>query len=605
MKRLPLKTAAARIRETRRAGGKRSPSPFFFVCGAGISVPSVPLAWSIERECCSRAEDLGLSSGLPPDDDAGAYSFWLEQAYPDPDQRRAYFRSKIERQPLTDANLRLAHLLADGALSRLLVTPNFDDFVSRALHLFGDAHVVCDHPATTARIDLDADDVQIVHVHGTYWFYDLVNTDLEIHERAQGMRAGPGMGELLADLLRARSPLVLGYSGWEGDVIMTALKRRLRKPLKHTLYWFCYREGAVESLPSWLCKHPNVCFVMPPEGEALPADRVFDELLRVFKVDAPPLTRDPLGTFAARLRHAIPPRPPKAPPDLYFFDDVLRRVERAIKLAGEDAQRIDRRVDTVRDAVRAGRYDLAARRANGISLRALKKEQLAGLLDALWAAVARGGRAASEDLRLYDAFLRVVDERPSAPVKMGRLASVWIGRAAATFRLGHHRKTQRIVAEAIEAFGPDLSRMPRAHHRLLAIRARALAAEGRGGAALEAYEELLTRFGKASETRLRAAVVGSGRERAALLMKLEHYDEAKEHLDALVRRSLRVRSLEHELATLYALRSELHEALGNKDEAAEDAERATEVLASLAQAPRPSGYPPPASDPLRKSSDEF
>ncbi|MCA9612271.1 MAG: hypothetical protein KC586_05890, partial [Myxococcales bacterium] len=111
---LSLRTAAVRIRETRRAAAKRGrhagPSPYFFVCGAGISVPSVPLAWQIQEECRERATSLGLATGSAPSDPAGAYSYWLEQAFPDPEQRRAYFRKAIDGKPLTDANLRLAHL---------------------------------------------------------------------------------------------------------------------------------------------------------------------------------------------------------------------------------------------------------------------------------------------------------------------------------------------------------------------------------------------------------------------------------------------------------------------------------------------------------------
>ncbi|HJL01632.1 MAG TPA: SIR2 family protein [Polyangiaceae bacterium LLY-WYZ-15_(1-7)] len=577
---LRLETAAARIRETRRSLDRRAASPYFFVCGAGISVPSVPLAWAIEQECRERAERLGLHSGTPPTDPAGGYSYWLEQAWPDPDQRRAFFRSKIVDQPLTDANLRLAHLLADGALTNLLITPNFDDFVSRGLHLFGHPHVVCDHPATTARIDLDAPDVQIIHVHGTYWFYDLVNTDSEIVERASGMRAGPGMGELLGDLLRARVPLVIGYSGWEGDVLMTALKARLAKGLKHQLYWFCYREDALDRLPAWLVDHPNVCFVVPEPGGALPADRVFEALLRVLKVDAPPLTRDPLGFFADQIRRHVPPRDPGAAPDLYYFDDVIARIERAASLSGEGARKVERDVEGVRDAVRRGRYGLAARRANAIGLRPMKKAQLGDLLDALWPAAARGGRDAAEDLRIYDAYLRVLDERPAAPVKSGRLASVLIGRVGALHARGHHRKAAAAVDDALGRLRDDRDKMPRAVHRLLRLKARALVADRRAAAALEIYDELEARFGKATGHRLRASVAGAQRERAAVLVELGREDDALDALDALVKRLEKAASarMRRELASALALRAELHGARGAKDAADEDAARAGAVL---------------------------
>ena len=574
---LSLKTAASRIRETRRNIGRRNSSPYFFICGAGISVPSVPLAWEIEKECRQRAEQLDLVSGKAPNKPSETYSFWLEQAYPDPDQRRAYFRTKIEGKPLTDANLRLAHLLADGALSRILITPNFDDFVSRGLHLFGAPHVVCDHPATSARIDLDSNDTQIIHVHGTYWFYDLVNTNAEIQQRASGIYSGPGMSELLADLLRARSPLVLGYSGWEGDVIMSALKKRLQKPLKHQLYWFCFQRKSKETLPTWLVNHPNVCFVLPDEKEPLAADFVFDEFLRTFKVEAPPLTRDPLGFFMTQLRSSLPSKRPGQAPDLYFFDDVLLRIERAAKLAGEGSKKIEEAKEKVRDAVRRGHYALAARRANEITLRRLKTTQLTQLADALWPAVSRGGRNSSEDLRIYEAFLRIVDERPNMSIKSGRLANVLIGRAAVFLRQNHHRKALWAVDDALSRLQGTLEKMPRAYHRLLLTKARALVAQRRYANALAIYEDIANRFGQSVEPRLKIASFRSTREHAALLMKMNQCEQSVELLNALIKRAERSQALQSELHETLRLRAEVYTGMGNVTRAKQDKKRAERV----------------------------
>jgi hypothetical protein len=598
---LSLRTAAVRIRETRRAVTKRGrpsgPSPYFFVCGAGISVPSVPLAWQIQEECRERATSLGLATGSAPNDAAGAYSYWLEQAFPDPEQRRAYFRKAIDGKPLTDANLRLAHLLADGALSSFLVTPNFDDFVARALHLFGEPCVICDHPATTARIDLDAPEPQVVHVHGSYWFYDLVNTDAEIRARAIGLRDGPGMGELLSDLLRARVPLVVGYSGWESDVIMTALKSRLLQgPLRHQIYWFCYSQSSFDALPIWLREHPNVCFVLPEAPDtALPADRVFDELLRVFEVEAPPITRDPLSFYAEQLRTLVPERAPDAPPDPYFFEDVIRRLQRAARLLGDDARKIEPALEQVRDAVRRGRYAQAAKRANAVPLKSLRKEQLRDLLDALWAAVTRGGRTPKEELELHEAFLRIVDERPRAPVEKGRLAGVLIARAAALLASGHPQLALDAALDAPRRLGDAAAKMPRAQHRLGRLRARALVELGRRDEALEVYDSLETRFARAVEVRLRASAAGAARERAELLVALGREPDAEAGLDRVVARlegSVESR-LQRELAAVLDARAALRESRGKSNEAQADRERAEK----LREAAPPNGsLRPPALD---------
>lgn len=574
MKPVPLHTAAARIREACR----RRPSPFFFVCGAGISVPSVPLAWAIEQECRVRAQELGLAIGTPPSDPAGSYSYWLEQAWPDADQRRAYFREKIEGRPLTDAVLRLAHLLCGDGPSQLLVTPNFDDFVSRALHLFGHPHVVCDHPATTARVDLGATDAQILHVHGTYWFYDLVNTDAEIAERATGMRAGPGMSEILDDVLRSRSPLVVGYSGWEGDVIMRALRTRLKKGLRHQLYWFAFTPRAIESLPKWLREHPNVSFVLPEEGETQPADRVFDALLRAFQVDAPALTRDPLGFFAERLAATAPERAPGAPPDLYYFEDVVRRVREATEMSVVRSAVAE--IEKVRDAVRRGRYELAARYAKGISLEGLPRGRVLELEGALWPAVARGGADPAEDLRILEVYLKLALARPGLGVRSGRIASALIGRASALLRQGHHRKAGIAARDALGRL--SAARMPRAILRLSVLEARALAQGDRLDAALALLDSLPDRFQKTRDLRLRAELVGARRERAVLLIAGDREGEARATLDALVRDLERARSapFQRELGRALNLRATLTPG------STADLERAGELLGDVPRADR-------------------
>src|SRR5262249_46814685 len=159
---------------------------------------------------------------------------------------------------------------------------NFDEMLTRALRLFGYDVVVCDHPKTTQRIDpRQVDVLQIVHVHGTHWFYDCCNLKGEIEGQARHDHSDNAtMGHLVDRVLFDRAPLVVGSSGWEGDVLMTALKRRLMQPtLRYNMYWFCYRRTEPNALPSWLREHPSVRFVAPPEPyvsghRASPGDEV-------------------------------------------------------------------------------------------------------------------------------------------------------------------------------------------------------------------------------------------------------------------------------------------------------------------------------------------
>ncbi len=581
-RRLHLPTAAARVHETHnQAREKGKGSPYFFLVGAGVSVPSVPLAWEIEQECKTRAESLGLASGEPPSDPQGGYSYWLEQAHPDREARRSYFRDKIEGKPISDANLRLAHLLADGAVTNAVVTSNFDDFISRGLHLFGQSHIVCDHPATTVRLDLDAKDIQIVHVHGSYWFYDLVNTDEEINERARaghGPDRSPGMSELLSDVLRTRVPLVIGYSGWEGDVIMTALRARLKKPLRHRLHWFCFRAEAIATLPRWLTHHPDVTFVVPEEDDVLPADHVFDELLRAFGVKAPWLTRDPLGFFAHRLRRELP-LAKNTTPDLYYFDDVVRRLDRARKSALPDEGDKRDPIERVRDAVRRSRYVLAAQRANRVALNTLRGKRADELLDALWPAVTRSGQKPVDDLRVYDAYLRVARVHATAP--RGRLANVLISRAAALCTLSNPRKALSAVEEAETLLRAHP--MPRAKLRLRRLRARALRLDRRLLAAAESLRDLLHDHANPRNERTRREVLGAQRELCEVLHELGETEEALLELAKLIRRLDRTRSesSRRELALSLTTRARLRRAAGDEERADDDETRAAEVWDTL------------------------
>lgn len=345
---LDLPSAVMEIRQAcDELGSEAHRSPFFFIGGAGISAPPVPLADSIIDHCREVARRYQRDGAPAAVQGLDAYSYWFSRAYPGARQRQQYLRTLIEGKPLSLASLRLAHLLSARRLTNLVVTSNFDDFVARALRLFGTEPAVCDHPRTVGRIDRERDDVQIVHVHGSYLFYDCANLRGEVTDRARADEDSSfTMVGLLDSLLWTRSPLVIGYSGWEGDVIMSALRRRLRgsNPLAQSLYWFCYRRADLDALPDWLKNSPDVRFVLPPAEAAVagpatpqaaprgtlgmlggsatranadptaqprpvptqPAYAVFDQLNRAFDVGAPALFENPIESFAKSLQAALP-----------------------------------------------------------------------------------------------------------------------------------------------------------------------------------------------------------------------------------------------------------------------------------------------------------
>ena len=159
-----LETAISEIKQAcdgSATGGPRF--PFFVIAGAGISHPPIPLAKEIETECKKTA--AGLCRNTPPsgDNPIDTYSHWFNLAYPQPKQRQQYLRSMIEGKHISPANLRLAHLLGVQKVANLVVTPNFDDLLSKALSLFGIPHVVSDHPATVQRIDPEQLDICLLY----------------------------------------------------------------------------------------------------------------------------------------------------------------------------------------------------------------------------------------------------------------------------------------------------------------------------------------------------------------------------------------------------------------------------------------------------------
>src|SRR3990167_9348702 len=186
MQLIDLETAVNHIRRACNAGHKKGHSPFFFLVGGGISFPPIPLASEIVEHCKAKAAKECTRTTEPPGKQLiDIYSHWFDQAYPQPSDRQEYLRGLIEGKPLSHANLYLAHLLLENTITNLVVTPNFDDFLSRALTLFGKPHIVCDHPGTVGRIRPDRDDIQIIHVHGAYWFYDCCKLQGESKERSQ------------------------------------------------------------------------------------------------------------------------------------------------------------------------------------------------------------------------------------------------------------------------------------------------------------------------------------------------------------------------------------------------------------------------------------
>lgn len=557
VKELTLQDAAADIRNTCELDPDRR--PFFFLVGAGVSYPPVPLASAIVDDCKQRAQKYRALDEPDNKNPIADYSFWFEKAYPAPADRQRYLRSLIEGRFISQANFYLAHLLLDRRISNIVVTTNFDDFLSRALTLFGQSHIVCDHPETVERIDPERGDLQIIHVHGTYWFYDCCNLKGEIKQRShRSTKTFFSMADLLGRIGVNRSPLVVGYSGWEDDVVMSALRQRLKSDLPYNLYWFCYRRNEASRLPDWLKFHANVFFVLPPlpkaareavaapAGEggkaavelqtqpgtspqsnidgktvdpALPAHAVFEALIRAFALETPTLLKDPLGFLAGHLRAALPPQQAgTAERDIYFIGTVIERVEHAKQKLEESVQAVEVQLEEVRDALRRSQHREAVQKGSVIRRGDLDAQQLRDLSDAMWTAAVGLLDNSAEELQGYELVIAICET----------LAQKGFGDAALAAR----------AAKALRYKGLTLSNL------------------GRSEEALAVYEEVLKRFAGATEAALREQVARSMVHKAYVLGQLGRVEDAIAASEELVKCFAG--------ATDYALREQVAIALFDK-----------------------------------------
>lgn len=423
------------VRTWRNAKKEEEPNPFVFVVGAGISYPSIPLAADIKKNCqrlAPESEDKTSTRSRRGQSPLEEYSFWLKEAFPQPRERQDYIKELIEHKPISASNLRLAHLLLEG-LANIVITPNFDDFLSRALRLFGrNDFRLCDRSATADRIRPESRAIQIVHVHGTYHFYDISNLKGEI-EGVANEDGAFSIRRLLEDIFKVRSPIVIGYSGWKGDVIMSAMEKCMSgRRLEHNLYWFCYSADEVGAITDWRAKHENVVVVDPShcpgfkKGKGkettrgkptcyLPSLSVFDEFVRSLKLEPPLLVSDPFRFLSNQVEEALGTRADSlrgssnGDGDPYSFESVVHRIRYARTTADQDWLRTKAKLEAVRNSVRASLYRTAKSNARQIDVEALELRELQELNMLMTLSIKNAGEEL-EDQELLRSITNRIDE---------------------------------------------------------------------------------------------------------------------------------------------------------------------------------------------------
>jgi hypothetical protein len=100
------------VHDIKRACDENSkPEKFFFIVGAGISFPPVPLSKSIVEHCKEQAEKAGYQANTASlelsQKISEEYSYWMRKAYPQPKDRQNYLRELLTWQSKNKQNQRV------------------------------------------------------------------------------------------------------------------------------------------------------------------------------------------------------------------------------------------------------------------------------------------------------------------------------------------------------------------------------------------------------------------------------------------------------------------------------------------------------------------
>ncbi len=307
--------------------------PYFFIVGAGVSVPEIPSASKIvdlcketvkeiDPELFSRYEESSksfLGNGMK------YYSSWIEYAYPNRIDRSRLFKGLCSKAKISSANLMLAQILHSGQFANTVFTTNFDDSIKKALELMGTKNFFCaENSMDNLVVSNQNKDIQIIHVHGTFDFYDCANLEKEIDDVAS-QKGVVASSQLLSSFLSNQAPIIVGYSGWENDVIMQCLKERLKYPTPLQYIWVCYNKQSYLDLPDWIKGNDSVIFVIPESDnsdcgengvplawnasgnvDTIDATMFFKRIISNFKLKAPLIFTDPYSYYFQKIQTVLP-----------------------------------------------------------------------------------------------------------------------------------------------------------------------------------------------------------------------------------------------------------------------------------------------------------
>ena len=84
-----------------------------------------------------------------------------------------YLKRIINKARISTSNLLLAQILNNKKIATTVITPNFDNQLLKSLNLLGNYNVFsANNVLDNIALSRNSSDIQLMHVHGTYEFYD-------------------------------------------------------------------------------------------------------------------------------------------------------------------------------------------------------------------------------------------------------------------------------------------------------------------------------------------------------------------------------------------------------------------------------------------------
>lgn len=273
------------------------------------------------------------------------------------------------------------------------------------------------------------------------------------------------------------------------------------------------------------------------------ATDVFDELIRTFQLEAPALTKDPLGFFAGRLVDSLlGDKPEEFENDVYTIRGVIERLDKLKLFESTQAapSRKEATLESFRNAVRQSENREAIRLASQIPISELTLEQLREVGSALLNAGVALDDNSDEELRAYDLTVAIGDRVEA----LGRaelatrtqIAQALVYKGIALGTLNRSEDAILVYDEVVRRLGDSAeARIRQQVAMALFNKGVRLGALNRSEDAIAVYDEVVRRFGDSPEAGIREQVGKALFNKGGTLIRLNRIEEAITVYDEIVR----------------------------------------------------------------------